>query len=350
MKSVMKALEKQAAGPGGIALVDLPVAEPGRDNVLIRVHTAAICGTDLHIYQWNPWAAANYTPPVPMGHEFSGQIVALGPEVRTLHKGMRVTAETHLACGSCPQCRKGRGHTCKNLRLFSKMGLGCFSEYTTVPESMLRIVPEGICLEAASVMEPLGVSVRAVQEAKVSGADVWVIGCGPIGLFAVAAARVLGANRIFATDLSAFRLAIAEAVGADHAFDSASGCAPDVILEKTGGTGVGVILETSGNPSAIRDCFSGLEPGGKVLLVGLPSSAVPLNLVKDLIVRESRVWGVYGRKIDETWLQVERLLQSGRLDIAPILTHRFGLQEYENAFESAASGRAGKVLLKMEAD
>ena len=348
MSGSMKALIKKKALAGGIALVDTDIPAPGDGQVLIKVKSAAICGTDLHIYQWNAWAAERYTPPVALGHEFSGEVVALGPGIRTLREGMTVTAETHLACGRCTQCRKGRGHTCRNLKVFSQMGLGCFSEYTVVPESMLRTVPESVSFETASVMEPLGVSVRAVHEAQVSGEDVWVIGCGPIGLFAVAAARVLGADRIFATDISPFRLDLARKTGADHTFDPASGSAAEFVLGNTGGAGVGVIIETSGNPSAIQGCFPALRPGGNVVLVGLPSAPVTLDLVKDVIIRESRMWGVFGRTIDDTWIQVEKLLTSARLDIAAVLTHRFGLQDAEEAFETAASGRAGKVLFKIE--
>lgn len=347
MKETMKALRKQREGIGGIELVHLPVSTPGKGEVQVQVKSAAICGTDLHLFQWNSWAANNYTIPLPLGHEFSGEVVAVGPEVYRIKIGDKVTAETHLGCGQCAQCRSGREHTCKNLKLFTKMGLGCFSEYTVLPEPMLRTVPEGISFEESSIMEPLGVSVRAVHEAQVSGEDVWVIGCGPIGLFAVAAANALGANRIFASDLSPYRLNVAKKVGADYTFVANSVTASDFILDKTEDNGVGIIIETSGSIQAIQECFSALSAGGNVILVGIPSAPITLDIVKDMIQCEAKVRGIYGRRLNETWIQTERLLLSGKIDVSPVLTHRFSLAEHEKAFETAVSGNAGKVLFSV---
>ena len=346
-KKTMQALRKQKEGVGGIERVHLPIPAPGMGEVQIRVKSAAICGTDLHIFKWNEWAANTYRIPLPLGHEFSGEVVAVGTGVQRIAPGDRVTAETHLGCGRCYQCRNGREHTCQNLKLFSQMGLGCFSEYTVLPESMLRIVPKALSNDEASILEPLGVSVRAVYEARVSGEDVWIIGCGPIGLFAIAASKAFGANRVFASDLSPYRLEVAEKVGADYTFDINSVRPSEFILNQTDGNGVGIIIETSGSIKAIQGCFTSLCAGGNLVLVGIPSAQIKLDIVKDIIHREARVWGIYGRRLYETWVQTEKLLLSGKIDINPVLTHRFSLSEHKRAFETAVSGMSGKVLFNI---
>jgi threonine 3-dehydrogenase len=341
----VKALLKTRATKGGVELVDRPVPSLAAQDVLIRVRMAAICGTDLHIYEWNPWAAANYKLPLPLGHEFCGEVVAIGEGVSKTKVGDKVSGETHLGCGHCEQCRSGRKHTCRNLQLFSKMGLGCFAEYTALPEELVRVVPSGISDSYAAVMEPLGIAVRAVAEASVSGEDILIIGCGPVGLFAIVAAKTLGAHKVIAADLSPQRLELATVAGAQVVCNPAKDNLVDKALTATSGLGVKVVIETSGSPAGIKNSFAAMAKGSRMLMVGLPSVPVDFDIAKDIITRETTVTGVYGRRIDQTWLLVEKLLLANQLPIDPLLTHTFPLEQYQAAFEEADSRTSGKILL-----
>jgi threonine 3-dehydrogenase len=333
-------LVKARAEPDGLALETRALPPPGATDVVLAIKRAAICGTDLHIYRWNDWAARTYRMPAALGHEFVAEVVATGEAVTRLKQGQLVTVETHIPCGRCDQCRMNRRHTCLDMQLFGRLGRGCFGDYTVVPEAALRPVPEGIPLEHACIMEPLGISVRAVMEANVAAETLLVSGCGPVGLFAIAAARALGAARIVASDVSEERLRIARAVGADTTIDPRSGPLPSAIPG-----GADVAIETSGVVGAIADSLAAVRPGGQVLMLGLPDAPVPIDITRHVVLREVAVRGLYGRLIDETWLQLERLLLAKALNLAPILTHTFPLAEYDRAFALAASGAAGKVSL-----
>jgi threonine 3-dehydrogenase len=340
-------LVKERTGHGGVALHERPLRPMGPQEVLVRVHRAAICGTDLHVYEWNDWAARNYRLPIPMGHELGGEVVAVGGLVTGLEPGMRVSAETHIACGHCRQCRANRRHTCLNLKLFSKQGLGCFSDHTVVPASALRRVPDDLPFRDASIMEPLGVGVRAAMEADLRGRNALVVGCGPIGLFTIAATRALGAARVIAADLHPYRRDLAARLGADAVIDPAATPLPQAAQEASGGEGIDAAIDASGNGRAIQEALTCLVPGGSLILAGLPSAPVALDLAKDVIVREAQIRGIFGRLIDETWLATESLLRSGRLNVEPVLTHSFPLERFEEAFELAVSGAAGKVMFEM---
>ncbi|MCD8351379.1 MAG: zinc-binding dehydrogenase [Planctomycetaceae bacterium] len=342
----MISLFKTRPEPGALALREVPRPDAAPGEALVKVRCVAICGTDLHIFAWNAWAESNYRPPIPMGHEFCGEVVAVGEGVTHLRTGDRVTAETHLGCGVCPQCRAGRAHTCYSLRLFSKLGCGCFSEYTAVPAAMLRPVPEGVPDTHGAVMEPLGVAARAVDDARVSGSTVLVMGCGPVGLFAVAVAKALGAAQVLAVDVSAQRMELALRVGAAAVFNPVKEDVVACVRAATEGRGVDVVIEASGNPVAIGQCFAALDRGGRMVMVGLPSEPVPIDIVKDIITGERTVIGAYGRRIDHTWLLVERLLRQRVVDVDALLTKPYPLEEYEAAFAAAASGKYGKVLLQ----
>ncbi len=342
----MKALMKTETGRGGVSLVDRSMPTIGCKDVLIKVRMAAICGTDLHIYEWNEWAAANYSVPLPLGHEFCGEVIEIGSGVRRIKVGDRVSAETHMGCGHCFQCKAGRMHTCINLKLFSKLGAGCFSEYTAVPEGMLRVVHPQIPDKYATIMEPLGVSVRAVDDANVSGQDTLIVGCGPIGLFSVAAAKTLGANKIIASDVSTNRLGLALKAGANVIVNPASESLQKKVFAETYGYGVGAVIETSGNASAIQGSFKVMYPGSRMVMVGLPSKPVELDIVKDIVCRETTIIGAYGRRIDQTWLLVEKLLLSGKLNVESLLTHIFSIEQHQEAFEEATARESGKILFK----
>lgn len=346
MADQSRSLLKEEAAPNSLALRSRALPPLGETDVLVRIQSASICGTDLHIYKWNDWAARNYRPPMPLGHEFGGTVAGVGAAVRRVRVGDAVTAETHLACGECRQCRLGRGHTCDDLRLFSRMGLGCFADFTVVPEAVLRVVPADVPAGLATIMEPLGVSVRAVTEVPVAGANVLVLGCGPIGLFAVGAARAYGAGRIVAADLSAYRLDLAERLGADIAVNPAERSIASVMPAALAKEKFDVVIETSGSERALDEAFESIRKGGDVVFASMPDKPFRIDLSRYLILREIGLRGVYGRRLDETWLRVEGLLRTHGQVLAQVLTHRFPLADFDAGFALASAGMAGKVVLE----
>jgi threonine 3-dehydrogenase len=319
-----------------LELTDRILAQPGPGEALLRIRRAAICGTDLHIYHWNDWAARNYTLPLVLGHEFCAEVMDVGAGVENFRPGQLVAGETHLFCNTCEQCRNNRRHICDNLRLFSKSGFGCFCDYSIVPSRALRAVPDGIPLERAAVLEPLGIGVRAAMEAEAAGKRVLVLGCGPIGLYAIAAARALGAVRIAAADLSPRRLAMAMAAGAD---EPASSPLPSNAFD--------VVIDATGSASATEGAFAAVRSGGTMIVVGLPDRPIAVAPAH-LIGREITLRGLYGRLIDETWLATERLLKTGRLVLDAIETAEFPLSDHGEAFRLAASGTTGKVIFNFD--
>ncbi|MEW6639615.1 MAG: alcohol dehydrogenase catalytic domain-containing protein [Pseudomonadota bacterium] len=345
MTVATRSVFKEAAAPRSLALRHQPIAAIGPLDVQVKIHCASICGTDLHIYKWNDWAARSYQPPIPLGHEFGGTVVCTGTAVTRVRAGDIVSAETHLPCGHCRQCRLGRGHTCDNLRLFSRMGLGCFADYTVVPEALLRVVPHGIPIDFATMMEPLGVSVRAVTEVPIAGANVLVVGCGPIGLFAVAAARAYGAGRIMATDLAAYRRSLAQRLGADEVVDPTRQPLADAMPAQLAREKFDVVIETSGSEQAFQEAVTQTRRGGDIVFASLPERPFSIDMARHVILGEITLRGVYGRRLDQTWLQVETLLRAHGPVLAEVLTHTVPLADYEAAFALAASGEAGKVVL-----
>lgn len=331
---------KERPVSGALALRTAILGEPQGNDVLVKVHSASICGTDLHIYKWNAWAARTYQPPFRLGHEFGGTVVAVGSEVKGIEPGDHVTAETHIACDRCHQCRLNRRHTCDNLQLFSRLGLGCFSDYSIVPVIALRLVPPDIPLDHATMMEPLGIAARAVTEAGVAGAHVLVLGCGPIGLLVIAAARIYGAASVTATDLSDYRLDLARQVGA-----SASVNPQRQALDTPAAD---VLIETTGSEAAFTDALAHVRKGARVIFASLPDHPFSLDITQHIVLREIAISGVYGRRLDETWVQTERLLRTHGATFAQILTHRFPLEDFGAAFALAASGNAGKIVLLPE--
>lgn len=341
MTGLARSVFKERPEANGLALRSIAPRDPGPDEALIRIHSAAICGTDIHIYKWNGWAAQTYTPPFAMGHEFGGTVLAVGSAVRRIAVGDTVTAETHIPCGYCPQCRRNRRHTCENMRLFSRLGLGCMAEITVVPEAALRVVPRDIPIEFATMMEPMGVAVRAAREIDIAGAHVLVLGCGPIGLFAIAAARAFGAARITASEPSGYRRKLAESAGADVVLDPTGTPLPGTL----GGARVDAVIDTSGNEAAVLSALDCVRSGGDVVFASLPERPFAIDIARHVVLREIILRGIYGRRIDETWLQVEALLRTRGAEFAKVLTHRLPLAHFDEAFALAASGEAGKVVL-----
>ncbi len=324
----------------------IPVPEVGPDEVLVKVHAAAICGTDIHMYQWNAWAQANVEKaysglPRIMGHEFSGEIAAIGAAVKNVTVGERVACETHLACGECYQCKTGDTYNCQNIRRFKN---GVYAEYALVPAAALVKLPDSMTYDQASVMEPFSVAVHGASLVRVVGDTVAVIGVGPIGLFTVKVARAMGASKIFVSDISEYRLNLALKAGADIALNSSEVDVVEAIKDMTDGLGCGTVFETSGNVTAVKQGFQFLRKCGTMVMTGLPSKPLVLDASDDIVWKAAKVYGVHGREIFTSWEITKGLIGSGRVSVDDMLTHRFKFGEFRQGFELAEAGLTGKVI------
>jgi threonine 3-dehydrogenase len=341
----VKALVK-ARPEAGAVLHDLDPPTPGSGEVLIRVGAATICGTDVHIYQWDGWAQRRIKPPLIFGHEFSGEVVEVGHGVKTVKVGDHVSAETHLVCNQCYQCRTGNAHVCRNVKIIGIDVPGAFGEYAAIPAANAWVNDPGMPWELASIQEPFGNAVHTVFAGPgVAGRDALVTGCGPIGLMSIAVARAAGATKIFATDINRFRLDLARRMGADRVIDVSQEDPVEIVMQETGGKGVDALLEISGNAGAIHQGFAALREGGHASLLGLPAKPVEFDLSREIVMRGIVVYGIAGRRMWETWYQVSALLESGRVDLSPLFTHRFALAQYQDAFEAMIGGDTAKVAL-----
>ena len=349
----MRALRKVREGPGA-ELVDVPIPEPGPGEVLLRNHAASICGTDLHIYRWDSWAAKRMKVPITFGHEVAGRVEAVGPEVHHMAVGSFVSVETHIFCGHCRTCRIGRQHICENLRIVGVDTDGAFAEYVVVPAANAWEVDRRIAPDVACILEPFGNAVHSAfpsgEGSDLATSSVAVIGCGPIGLFAIGIARAAGAPRVLAIEPNDFRLGLAKQMGADILIDPSREDPVEAALHATEGHGVDVVLEMSGVGQAIEQGTRMLARGGRMSLLGLPTKPVSLDLTDQVIFKEARLFGVTGRELFRTWQQTSTLIATGMVDVTPVITHRFPLEQHEEAFEVVGSGAAGKVLLVPNAD
>lgn len=344
MVETMDALLKETAGPG-LTLKRVPVPRFDRTSCLVRVDAASICGTDLHIFQWDRWAASRLQPPVVVGHEFCGTVVAVGDDVNGIEVGDYVAGEGHLFCGVCYYCRTGQAHICEAGSIIGVDTDGCFAEYVSLPWQNLWKLDDDVAPEIGAIHDPLGNAVHSVMTAGVGGATVAIIGCGPIGLSSVAVAKRLGAHAVVAIDVNEFRLALAEEMGADAVIRGTGPEAAAQVQKMTDGLGADVVLEMSGHPDGIRTGFHLLRKGGRVVLLGLSKEPVKLDLNELVIFKEARVFGINGRRMFETWYEMAALLRGG-LDLSPIVTHRYSLHDYEEAFTTLQSGRCGKIVLQ----
>jgi len=348
----MRALRKTDRGPGA-ELVEIEIPTPGDDEVLVRVHGASICGTDLHILDWNEWVDSRIaTIPMTFGHELAGTVQAVGDEVHHLRPGTFVAAETHIACGHCTTCQTGRAHICENLRILGVDTEGAFADYVVLPATNAWVVGDRIDADVASIMEPFGNAVHATFGTG-GGEDiatnvVAVIGCGPIGMFAVGVLRSLGAFKVIAIEPNGYRRQKAAEMGADVLLDPSETDPVAAVLEQTNGAGAEVVLEMSGNARAIDQGTRMLARGGRMSLLGLPDASVVLDLNDQVIFKEARLQGITGREMFRTWQQTTTLLSTGRVDVSPVITHRFSLEKWQEAFEATASGSSGKVILMPE--
>jgi threonine 3-dehydrogenase len=326
-------------------MVDVPVPKVELDEVLIEVRAASICGTDLHIYEWNPWAADHVVPPVTVGHELTGVVVERGAHVTEPKIGQLVSAESHVICNSCAWCRTGQGHLCPNTKILGVHRDGAYAEYVAVPAQNAWPDPPDMPLSIASLQENFGNAVHTASVVQMGGKKVLVTGAGPVGVMAMAVAKALGARSVYATDISEYRLALAKEVGADLVLNAATTDVVEAIRAETAGEGVDVLLEMSGAPSAIDSGFRLLKPGGEAALLGLTSGPIEFDLDDNVIFKGARVHGVVGRRLWETWLEMRGLIRSGSVDLSPIVTHRFALEDFDRAFELMESGECGKVVM-----
>jgi threonine 3-dehydrogenase len=344
MNGKMEAALKVEAAPGAtIALVDIP--QIGPRDVLVEVKAASICGTDVHIYEWDAWARSRVQVPRIFGHEFAGEVVEVGSEVTSLVPGDFVAAETHITCGECYQCRTGQGHICRNVKIIGVDRDGAFARYIAIPASVAWKTGKEIEHSVASIQEPFGNAVHAVYAGEITNQTVAVIGCGPIGLWAVGLCHLSGASAIFAIEPNNKRLDLARNMGATCTLNPREVDPVQAILDATEGLGVDVVLEMSGHPAAIRQGFRALRNGGRVSLLGLPSREVELDLANDIIFKGATVMGISGRCLFDTWYRTRSILTSGHLDIKQVITHIMPFEQIGQAMEIMKSGDCGKIVL-----
>jgi threonine 3-dehydrogenase len=344
MSATMKALRKTQVGKG-LRIESIQVPSIGPTDVLVRVKATSICGTDLHIYGWDRWSQGRIKPPVTLGHEFCGVVERAGEEVSAVRAGDFVSAEMHLNCGHCHQCRLGQAHICQNLRIIGIDIDGAFAEFVKIPATNIWKLDAAIPEHYGAILDPLGNAVHTVLAGAIAGQTVLVTGCGPIGLMSIAVAKACGSSTVFATETNEHRRKLAKEMGANFVMNPLTEDPVKKILEATGGTGVDVLLEMSGHPAAIQQGFKALRAGGRASLLGIPTENVPLDLVQDVIFKGATVQGIYGRRMYETWVQMTSLLKAGRVNLEPLFGERMELENFEAAFAKLQSGLAGKVLM-----
>jgi len=342
----MWAIRKRGPEPG-LALEEVPVPTPADDEVLVEVEAASVCGTDLHIFRWDAWARQRIEPPLTLGHEFAGTVVETGRAVRHVSVGDYVSAESHVTCGACYHCRTGRAHMCERTRILGVDRDGAFARYVAVPESVVWQNDRAkLPAEIATLQEPFGNAVFALSHADVAGKAVAILGCGPVGLFAVGIAHASGAGRVLASDRTPFRLGLAEAMGADETLDVRS--VPDTaawFVERNEGEHPDVVFEMSGAPEAIADAFRIVRNGGRVILFGIPARPVELDVAEALIFKNLEVSAVNGREVFGSWYRTRWLLEHGVVDLRPLITEQLDLADFERAFALLESGEACKIVL-----
>jgi len=338
----MKALVKKLAQPG-LWLEDVPDPKIGINDILIRVKRASVCGTDIHIYNWDDWAKQTIPVPMVIGHEFVGEIAEVGSNVPDFFPGQIVSGEGHVVCGHCRNCLAGRRHLCARTSGVGVNRPGAFAEYIAVPMSNVWVHSPHVDLEVASIFDPFGNAVHTALSFPVLGEDVLITGAGPIGLMAAAVVRHAGARYVVITDVNPYRLELARKMGVTRAVDVRSTKLADVQKDLGMKEGFDVGLEMSGNPAALRDMIANMSHGGKIAMLGIPSEPMSIDW-RTVIFSMLTIKGIYGREMYETWYKMTVMLQSG-LDIKPVITHRYPYTEYEQAFAVMRQGESGKVIL-----
>jgi threonine 3-dehydrogenase len=342
----MKAITKKLAQPG-LWLHDVPEPKIGINDVLIRVKRASVCGTDVHIYNWDDWAKQAIPVPMVIGHEFVGEIVQVGSNVSDFFPGQIVSGEGHVVCGHCRNCLAGRRHLCAHTSGVGVNRPGAFAEYIALPMGNVWVHSPHVDLEVASIFDPFGNAVHTALSFPVLGEDVLITGAGPIGLMAAAVVHHAGARFVVITDVNPYRLELARKLGVTRAVDVRSQKLADVQRELDMKEGFDVGLEMSGNPAALGDMIANMSHGGKIAMLGIPSEPMAIDW-RTVIFSMLTIKGIYGREMYETWYKMTVMLQSG-LDIKPVITHRFPYTEYARAFDVMRKGESGKVILNWEA-
>ena len=338
MKSLVKAKAEK-----GIWLQDTPEPEVGHNDLLIKIRKTAICGTDMHIYNWDEWSQKTIPVPMVVGHEYVGEVVGMGQEVKGFKVGDRVSGEGHITCGHCRNCRAGRVHLCRNTEGVGVNRPGAFAEYLVIPAFNAFKIPDNISDDLASIFDPFGNAVHTALSFDLVGEDVLITGAGPIGIMAAAVAKHVGARHVVVTDINPYRLELAKKMGATRVVDVSKEDLKDVMNELGMTEGFDVGLEMSGVPVAFRDMLNKMNHGGKIAMLGIPPQDVAIDwnqvIFKGLVIK-----GIYGREMFETWYKMASLLQSG-LDLSPIITHTFSIDDFQKGFDTMGSGHSGKVIL-----
>lgn len=341
----MKALVKDKA-ESGLWMHDVPMPEVGPNDVLIKIRKTAICGTDIHIYNWDEWAQQHVPVPLTIGHEFVGEVVDMGKEVQGLKKGERVSGEGHLSCGFCRNCRAGRRHLCRKNVSVGVTRNGCFAEYLSIPAVNAYPIPDSIPDEQAAILDPFGNAAHTALSFSVVGEDVLITGAGPVGIMATAIARHVGARYIVITDTNEYRLEIAKKMGASLAIHPEKMSLDEAMKQLGMREGFDVGLEMSGNPKAFNGMLDHMNHAGKVALLGFLPNTTQINW-NNIIMKGLLIKGIYGREMFDTWYKMITMLQSG-LDITPVITHEFKVDDFKTAFETMRTGKSGKVILNWQ--
>jgi threonine 3-dehydrogenase len=338
----MKALVKKHAREG-LWIDEVPIPEPGLNDVLIKIHKTAICGTDVHIWNWDAWARQTIPVPMTIGHEFAGTVAAMGGNVHDLAVGDIVSGEGHLVCGRCRNCLAGRRHLCKETRGVGVNRPGAFAEYLCIPVTNVWHADSAIPMDILSIFDPFGNAAHTALAFRVLGEDVLITGAGPIGVMATAIVRHAGARHVVTTDINPYRLELARTMGATVALDARERRVADVQKELGMKEGFDVGLEMSGSADAFRDLLANMCHGGRIALLGIPTADLAIDW-KTVVFNMLTIRGIYGREMYETWYMMQSMLQTG-LDLRPVITHRFHYTEFEKGFDAMRSGRSGKVIL-----
>ncbi|CAH0268487.1 L-threonine 3-dehydrogenase [Erwinia aphidicola] len=339
----MKALAKLHAEPGIWMIEDAAIPEPGHNDVLIKIRKTAICGTDVHIYNWDEWSQKTIPVPMITGHEYVGEIVALGQEVAGFRIGDRVSGEGHITCGHCRNCRGGRTHLCRNAIGVGVNRQGCFAEYLVIPAVNAFKIPDNIPDDLAAIFDPFGNAVHTALSFDLVGEDVLITGAGPIGIMAAAICRHVGARHVVITDVNQYRLDLARKMGVTRAVNVSHENLPQVMAELGMTEGFDVGLEMSGVPDGFRAMLDVMNHGGRIAMLGIPPASMAIDW-NQVIFKGLFIKGIYGREMFETWYKMAALLQSG-LDLTPVITHRYPIAAFQQGFDEMRSGHSGKVIL-----
>jgi|TARA_B110000211_G_C14014163_1_gene524608 threonine 3-dehydrogenase len=341
----MKSLAKLKAEPG-IWMTNSPKPEVGHNDLLIKIKKTAICGTDIHIYNWDNWSQKTIPVPMVVGHEYAGEVVAMGQEVKGFIVGDRVSGEGHITCGYCRNCRGGRTHLCRNTVGVGVNRSGSFAEYLVIPAYNAFKLPDEISDDLAAIFDPFGNAVHTALSFDLVGEDVLITGAGPIGIMAAAVAKHVGARHVVITDINEYRLDLAHKMGATRVVNVAKENLKEVMNELGMTEGFDVGMEMSGVPMAFKDMLANMNNGGKIAMLGIPSQDMAIDW-SQIIFKGLTIKGIYGREMFETWYKMASLIQSG-LDLSPIITHHFPIDEFQQGFDAMLSGNAGKVILSWD--